>query len=258
MKCSQIIDVIEKTYPKEEAESWDNVGLLAGRYDKEVKQIYVGVDLSEAAIDHAIEMGIDMIVTHHPLIYSPIKSVTDGDFIGKRIVKLLQNDISYYAMHTNYDILRMADVAAHRLGIENTEVLEVTNEAGEKGVGKIGTLGISLKSKECAVLVRNLFELRNVRIFGDREKKVNKIAILPGSGEKYIKAALEKGADILITGDIGHHAGIDAAAQGMCIIDAGHYGIEHIFIEDVSAFLEKELEEVKVTGESVVQPFIVI
>ena len=101
MLCRDIINVIENTYPKQAALEWDNVGLLVGRTEKEVEKIYVALDATDEVIDAAIASGADMLVTHHPLIFSPMKKITDEHFIGNRVVKLLQHDISYYAMHTN-------------------------------------------------------------------------------------------------------------------------------------------------------------
>ena len=105
MLCKEIMQVIEASYPRNAALDFDNVGLLAGRAEKEVNRVYLALDATDAVIDRAVEAGADMLITHHPLIFSPIKKVTDEDFIGQRVVKLIRNDLSYYAMHTNYDVL---------------------------------------------------------------------------------------------------------------------------------------------------------
>ena len=100
MLCRDIMTVIETTYPKHAALEWDNVGLLVGRTEKEVKKIYVALDATDEVIDEAIDSGADMLITHHPLLFSPLKKITDEHFIGSRVVKLLQHDISYYAMES--------------------------------------------------------------------------------------------------------------------------------------------------------------
>ena len=105
MLCRDVMNVIEKEYPLNYALSWDNVGLLVGRDDKEVKKIYIALDATDEVIDEAVKNGADMLITHHPMIFSPIKKIHNLDFVGGRILKLIQNDISYYAMHTNYDVL---------------------------------------------------------------------------------------------------------------------------------------------------------
>ena len=108
MLCREVTDIIEQRFPKEYALDWDNVGLLAGRDDKEVRCIYIALDASDEVIHAAARQGADMLVTHHPLIFSGMKRITNQDFIGRRILGLIRRDISYYAMHTNYDVLGMA------------------------------------------------------------------------------------------------------------------------------------------------------
>ena len=118
MLCRDIMKVIETTYPKHAALEWDNVGLLVGRANKDVKKIYIALDATDEVIDAAISLKADMLITHHPMLFSPVKRITDEDFIGNRVVKLLQHDISYYAMHTNYDVLGMADLSGVMLGLQ--------------------------------------------------------------------------------------------------------------------------------------------
>ena len=134
MLCREIIDVIEGTYPKEAALAWDNVGLLVGRTEKEVKRIYVALDATDEIIEAAIRGNADMLVTHHPLIFSPLKTVTDEHFISNRVVKLLQHDISYYAMHTNYDVLGMAELSGKMMELVQAEPLEVTIPENNQGI----------------------------------------------------------------------------------------------------------------------------
>lgn len=255
MLCKDIIRKIEAVYPKKSAMDWDNVGLLVGRTEKEVTNVYIALDLTEKVIKEAIEVKADMIITHHPLIFSPLHTVTDEHFIGKRVVTLLQHDISCYAMHTNYDILRMGALAAERFGLKDTSTLEVVFEEEEKGIGEIGTYCREMTLEECCEIVKERFGLDSVKVFGDFDKKIQKIAISPGSGKSMIKISLTKGADVLITGDIDHHEGIDAVARGMAVIDAGHYGLEHIYMEDMTHFLEKMCPELVVRMTAIEQPF---
>lgn len=258
MLCKEIIKIIEDTYPKSEALEWDNVGLLAGRTEKEVQKIYVALDATDEVIDAAIAMQADMLVTHHPLLFSPMKKITDEHFIGNRVVKLLQHDISYYAMHTNYDVLGMAHLSGEMLGLREAGVLEETNSESGEGIGRVGYLEVEMTLQECCELVKERFGLPGVRLFGEEKKKINRVAISPGSGKHMAEIALEKGAEVLITGDIDHHEGIDAVARGLAIIDAGHYGLEHIFIKDIASFLKEQISEMKVAEAAIVQPFQVI
>ena len=261
MLCKDIMSVIEKKYPLNYALSWDNVGLLVGRDDKEVKKIYIALDATDEVIDEAVKNSADMLITHHPMIFSPIKKIHNLDFVGERILKLIQNDISYYAMHTNYDVLGMADLAGNVLGLKDSVVLDVTStdENGkEEGIGRIGNLEKEMTLKECGLDVKHKLKLNSLKIFGDMDQKIRRLAILPGSGKSCISAALEKGADVLVTGDIGHHDGLDAVEQGLAIIDAGHYGTEYIFIDDMERFLNKKLPVLDVMKDPIEHPFEVI
>ena len=121
MLCREVTDIIEQRFPKEYALDWDNVGLLAGRDDKEVRCIYIALDASDEVIHAAARQGADMLVTHHPLIFSGMKRITNQDFIGRRILGLIRRDISYYAMHTNYDVLGMAALSGSMIGLKQPD-----------------------------------------------------------------------------------------------------------------------------------------
>lgn len=264
MLCKEIISVIEETFPRDAALSWDNVGLLAGRDDKEVKKIYIALDATDEVVEDAICQGADLLITHHPLIFSGMKKFNNQNFIGKRLLRLIRKDISYYAMHTNYDVCRMAQLAGNLLNLTNTQVLEVTKmrqgEDGEypEGIGEIGNLSAPITLGDCCEKVKNAYHVAHVKVFGDPEQMIGRVALCPGSGKSVITPALEKGADVLITGDIGHHEGIDAIAQGLSIIDAGHYGVEHIFIEDMKQFFERRIFDVDITCAPLSFPFTVL
>ena len=162
-------------------------------------------------------------------------------------------------MHTNYDVLRMSELSAKYLGLSGASVLEVTRDGEHKeGIGRVADLNDPLDLRACCEKVKDAFGLTHVQVFGELSGTVKRLAISPGSGKSMIGPALASGADVLVTGDIGHHEGIDAAAQGLAVIDAGHYGIEHIFIEDMREFLEKRLEGVSVTADPPRDPFLIV
>ena len=260
MECKKVIELLEKQSPKSYACDWDNVGLLVGREDKEIQKIYIALDATDEAIEDAIANGADMLLTHHPMIFKGMKRVTQEDFIGRRIIRLIQNDMVYYAMHTNFDVMGMADLAADYLGISDTRVLEITSvsETGEEGIGRYGSLKKEMTVRECCEEVKQAFSLENVKVFGDLERKVKTAAISPGSGKSVISNALQAGVDVLITGDIDHHEGIDAVAQNMTVIDAGHYGVEHIFIPYMEQYLKREAKELEIAVQPLTFPFQII
>lgn len=256
MKCQDIIEVIEKRYPRIYACGWDNVGLLAGDRQQETEGVYIALDATDEVIEAAIEAGAGLLLTHHPLIFGSIKSVSTDTYEGERLVRLIRAGVSYYAMHTNYDVLGMAELSAKMLGLTDTTVLEEVLDG--EGIGRVGRLLEPMTLEACARLVKERFSLPNVKIFGDLNKIVTTAALSPGAGKSMAEPALYAGADVLITGDIDHHTGIDMADRGMAIIDAGHYGIEHIYIRDMERFLKEKLPELKVFTAPVKQPFQVL
>ena len=142
MKCQEIIEVIESRFSRDYACDWDNVGLLAGRKNREVRKVYIALDATEREIDTAVRYQADFLLTHHPLIFSGMKKISEDDFIGRRLIKLLEHRISCYAMHTNFDVMGMADAAADLLKLHHCQVLEVTyeDEVSKEGIGRIGRL----------------------------------------------------------------------------------------------------------------------
>lgn len=257
MQCSEVISKLETLSPCFYAESWDNVGLLAGSRKSKVSKIYVAVDATDEVVDEAVLMEADMIITHHPLIFSAMKKITTDDFIGRRIVKMMENGISYYVMHTNFDITHMADLAADRIGLTTRSVLDVTyeGETGKAGIGKAGLLPEEMTISQCAELVKKQFCLEQVKIFGEPLRRVQTAGICPGSGKSVIDLAVKSGVEVLITGDIDHHQGIDAMAKGLSIIDAGHYGLEHIFVPFMVQYLEQEFSGVEIYSAVNKNPF---
>lgn len=246
MRCSEIIRRLERLAPVEYACEWDNPGLLAGRMDKEVTKILLALDATDEVVEQAAREQADMLLTHHPLIFKPLKKINDQDFISRRILKLIQSDISYYAMHTNFDVAPgcMADLAAGRLGLKEQAPLEITGEADGAaiGIGKAGTLAAPLTLPELGRFVKDRFGLPFVTVYGLEQigGPVSRIAVSPGSGGSMVAHGLSAGAQVLVTGDIGHHEGIDAVANGMAVIDGGHYGLEHIFMEFMETYLKEQ------------------
>jgi dinuclear metal center YbgI/SA1388 family protein len=260
MKCYEIIEMLETLSPAEYAEEWDNIGLLAGRRDKDVESVYIALDATDEVIDEAVSLGADMLITHHPLIFKKLSRINTDDFIGRRVYKLIRNDISYYAMHTNFDVMGMADAAADELSLKDREVLNVTfeDDISKEGCGRVGRLRKCMSIAELAELVKQKFNVPNVRVFGDLGDIAEIAAVIPGSGGGFIDDALSAGADVIITGDIDHHEGIDAVARGLTVIDAGHYGIEKLFIPYMEEFLKRELHGIRIYKAAVKEPFVVI
>ena len=213
MKCSEVIEALRELAPEEWACEWDNPGLIAGRTEKEIKRIFVALDATDPIVEEAVRVEADLLLTHHPLIFKAVKQVNNQNFITRRLLRLIP--------------------------------LEVLGEAGGQpfGIGKWGDLEKPTALSQLAKEVKEKFELPYVLVYGEEsaERKMYRAAVCPGSGGSEIEAAIQAGAEVFITGDISHHQGIDAAARGMAVIDAGHYGLEHIFVEFMGEWLKKRL-----------------
>lgn len=257
MKCQDIIHILNRQSPAEYALEWDNVGLLVGRKDKEIKKILLAVDATAFVCQYAIQQGIDMIVTHHPIIFSKLRKVNDDTVLGQKILSLAEAGICCFAMHTNFDTIGgMARVAAQMMKLKNTQVLDEV--VGGEGIGQLGLLDHSMTVAELAAFVKTVFDIPNVSVFGDVNQTVEKIAISPGSGKSVIDISVAKGAECLVTGDIGHHEGLDAIENGLCVIDASHYGIEKIFLSFMHDYLKDFCTDVEIIVADVGTPFTII
>lgn len=260
MKCQEMISILEQQSPRHYACDWDNVGLLVGNKEKEIKKVYIALDATDEAIEEAAAAGADLLLTHHPMIFRGMKRITAEDFIGRRVIRLIQEDMAYYAMHTNFDVKGMADLAADYLHLTETRVLEVTcnSDDKEEGIGRYGCLTREMSLGELCNMVKEAFSLENVKVFGNLKQRVSTAALSPGSGKSVIPNALRAGVNVLITGDIDHHEGIDAVAQGMAVIDAGHYGLEHIFIPYMKDYLNRRTPELEVETQPLTFPFQIV
>ena len=257
MRCDEIVGKLEELSPLSYAAQWDNVGLLIGRNEKEINRIYIALDATDAVIEEAVRLKADLLLTHHPLIFSSLKQIRSDDFLGRRILKLIQHDMNYYAMHTNFDVMGMADAASDEMSLSKSQVLDITYEddIAKEGFGRFGLLPKTMTLLECAEFVKKCFNIEKVKVFGDLDGTVESAAVAPGSGKSMIKPALRAGVDVLITGDIDHHEGIDSVAQGLAIIDAGHYGIEQLFVPYMKEFLDRELQGLTIFTKNAESPF---
>lgn len=237
MKCQDIISILEGQSPAEYAMDWDNVGLLVGRRDQEINKILIAVDATKEVCEYAIANQVDLIITHHPMIFSKLKRINDETVLGRKILSLAEAKIACYAMHTNFDTIGgMAKIAAKKLGMKNLQVLEETYQG--EGIGQVGEIVKAMSVYDLAQLVKETFGLQCVDVYGDLERIVERVAISPGSGKSEIGEAVAAKAQVLITGDIGHHEGLDAIEEGLTIIDASHYGLEQIFMQYIYEYLK--------------------
>ena len=257
MKLKNVTGTLNELAPIQYSENWDNPGLLIGDEEMEISGIYIALDATSDVIEAAHEKKAELILTHHPLIFHPIRRVSSDNYVGKRVMRIISCGMALFAMHTDFDVTSMANEAASRLDLIETKVLEPTLSE-DFGLGAMGYLKEDLSLKELAERTKQAFELDNVSVYGDLDDTIVKVAVLPGSGSSGIDTAFLEGCDVLITGDIGHHDGTDAIEKGISIIDAGHYGVEKLFTGYMKQYIAKTMPELKVFEDNTVRKFNVI
>ena len=246
MLLREILDRLEQLSPASFAMDWDNSGLQLGDRDAEIRRVLIAVDATKEVIEEAVELKADLILTHHPMIFSPIKNIVKDDVLGNKILTLAEHHIAVFSMHTNFDVIGMADEVADRLNLKHKRVLEVTfeDDISKEGLGRYGMLPREMSLKELAEEVKIKFKIPGVVMYGDGDAIVEKVGILGGSGASVIPNAIQNKCQVLITGDLKYHEVLDAMQEGLCLIDAGHFGIEKIFIPYMKDFFGRELREV--------------
>lgn len=232
---------------------YDNIGLIVGRPENKVTKILCCLDVTDKVLDEAIRTGAQLIISHHPMIWAPIKSIRGDDVLGRKLLKAIENKIAIYAAHTNLDFVRdgINDFAAAQLGLRNVKPLEPYIDA-EQGVGRVGELANKVFITVLKGEVESVFNDKFVRILSEPYAQVKKIAVINGAGggdTKYIDMALKEGADCLITSDIKHHVAVYAADAGLAIIEPQHYSLEHAYIARLVQTLKIEAKSKKINVE---------
>ncbi|MBC5624745.1 Nif3-like dinuclear metal center hexameric protein [Clostridium sp. NSJ-49] len=233
-KVKEIIEVMETLAPTFLKEDFDNVGLMVGDREKEVKKVLLALDCTLKVVEEAKENNVDLIITHHPLIFRRPNNITTDTIQGRKIIELIKNDISLYSSHTNLDSAKsgLNDSIPKLLGYDSSEILEVNKRDEKAGLGRIVTLDKPTTLDEIVDNVKKALNINNLRVVKGKEE-VNKIAIINGSGQDFIGKAVSKGADCIITGDTTYHFASDYKEMGINIIDAGHFASEQIVFFNV-------------------------
>ena len=237
MKAKDIIKVIEDFAPLSIQESWDNSGLCIGSPEDEVSSILIGLDCTEALVDEAVSCGADMIITHHPLIFSGLKKISPDDQTGAAVIKAVRAGICIYAAHTSADkvIAGVSGAMAAKLGLTDVEILEEDGEG--TGLGVVGNLPAPVSAQEAINLVKEKFSLKMMRTSAPLLTHVSRIAMCGGSGGSLIKAARKAGAQLYISGDISYHNFF--TPEGFMIMDIGHYESEIEIVDILFSLIKK-------------------
>ncbi len=248
--AGDIAEIIEKFAPTSYAMERDNVGLLTGDRGKLIKKILVCCDVDEHVALEAKEAGVDMIISHHPMMFNPINRLTEQNPQQKALRILIKNDICHYAAHTNLDVVRggLCDYMAELLGLENTSVAEVvTQECGiEHGYGRIATIKEEITLEKLLIKCKEAFNCDGLRYVGSLTDRIKTVAVNTGGGAFLLDMCIEKGIDVLITGDLKYNQFRDAYENKTDIIDILHYDSEKIVIDFFEEFFAKNIPDLSV------------
>ncbi|MFH1673438.1 MAG: Nif3-like dinuclear metal center hexameric protein [Pseudomonadota bacterium] len=242
---SDLVDVMEEVAPSSLAESWDNVGLQVGSFNRPVNKVIVALDPTPAVVSSACSQETDLLITHHPLIFHPVKSVNLDLYPGNIIGEAIKNGLAIYAAHTNLDscIGGVNDIMSIRLKLRNVKVLRPVQTDSfpnaDVGLGRVGDLEEPIGLKRFAEKVKQELNLESIRVVGKPDTVIERVCICCGSGSSLLKDFLACGADTYVSGDLHYHDGRTAEIAGKTLIDIGHFYSEHLIVAALATILEQ-------------------
>ncbi len=221
--------------PLELQMGFDNSGFLLGREEAEVSKVLLALDITSSVVDEAAELGAELIISHHPLIFSPLKSITD-----EKLLKLASNNIAVISMHTNLDIARggVNDVLMEAFGASVDAPLD------QDDCGRIGTLPKAMRMNEFLVLCKEVLKTSGLRYY-DSGRAVERLAVMGGSGGDSVETAYRLGCDTYLTADIKYHQFLQAAELGINLIDGDHFCTENLVIPALADRLAHSFEDLQ-------------
>ncbi len=222
MTVKELYRKMSERIPENLSEEWDNDGLMCSSdTSADVHRALVSLDVTEEIVDYAIENGFDLIVSHHPLIFKPISSLTEDSHVARKVIKLISNNISVFSFHTRADkvVGGVNDQLCDLIGLFDTHPF------GEGGIGRIGRIDEECSLEDFVYRIKDQLGLQGVLV-SDGYNRVSTIAVLGGDGKDFVKAAIDAGADTYISGRISYNMMEEAAEMGINLIEAGHYFTE--------------------------------
>lgn len=253
-KVSEVFAFLNQLAPVEYAMSYDNVGLLVGDGDAQVSRILTALDITDAVIGEAKRLGADLIVSHHPVIFEPMKRVVAGDVTANHVIALLRRGISAICMHTNLDAARggVNDMLAQRLGVSCDAVIEPTGEG--VGIGRVGTLAQPMEFSAFLAHTARSLKTQGLR-YHESCARVHRVAVGGGSCGSMLEEVCALGCDTFVTADVKHSQWLAAAELGINLIDAGHFSTENVVIAPLAEKLSAAFGDIPVTcAASCVEP----
>ncbi|MCI7303480.1 Nif3-like dinuclear metal center hexameric protein [Ihubacter massiliensis] len=259
MKLEDVVAKIEEIASPDTQESWDNSGIQLAAGPVEIHSVLTTLEITDAVIEEADEEGVDLIVTHHPLIFGSLKSIDYRDMVGAYIVRLLNMGVSVYSCHTPFDKLDGGnnDFLAELIGLKDTSGF--SSGADLDMIGRVGQLEQEMTLVEALDLLSVKLEMdpEQFRAVGKPDSVIKTVGICTGAGADLMELAAANGCQLFVTGDLKYHDAQKAKALGLAVIDAGHYGTEKSFAGNFAdKLIEKTGGQIQVLASDVdIDPF---
>jgi len=246
MNAGEVYDYLNTVAPFRTQDSFDNSGLLIGSRDTEIYRMAVCLDITNDVIDECERVGAQIIVSHHPVIFNKIRHLNDGD----PVYRLIKNGMTAICQHTPLDMARggISDVMYELMGFgdpKNSPVLHQIYPDKNIGYGRIAYLDFEISADGLAETAKNAFSCKGVK-YCDGGKSIKTVAVCGGAGNDEVYRCIDMGIDAIITGDVKHHAFVDAYNAGVTVIDAGHYATENIIVSKLIQKLAAKFPEIEV------------
>jgi dinuclear metal center YbgI/SA1388 family protein len=248
---NDIIALMEKIAPGHLAEDWDNSGLQIGDRNWQVNNVLVALDPSLSVVKSACQKNMDLLITHHPLIFTPLKSLILDTPLGEIIELSVRNRLAIFSAHTNLDSVKggLNDFFADKIGLKNLSVFvsDAVNplhpDGFPQGIGRVGELETPTSLAAFSEKIKSEFSLSTLKVSGPLDMTVKKIAVCTGSGSGLMKQFFATDADVYITGDLKFHDAKDAQMNHRGLIDVGHFASESIMIDLIADRLAAQIKE---------------
>ncbi len=250
---SEVCEYLDQLAPVELAEDWDNVGLLVGRRTSRVQRIMTCLTLTPDVASEAVEQGIQLIISHHPVLFRGAKRVSDESREGRMLLDLIEAGVAVYSPHTRFDSAQQGvnQRLAEAFGLVDISAIRACESLPGLGSGRTGRLGTPAPLKEFLDTVRRVSDSRYLEYCGDDEAVVSQVGVACGSAAEFLDDAVSLGCDTFVTGEARFHSALDARGRGVNLILLGHYSSERPAIEWLAAQLGEVLTGVDVTASQV-------
>ncbi|MFV2070101.1 MAG: Nif3-like dinuclear metal center hexameric protein [Pirellulales bacterium] len=243
--------LIDKLAPSQLAEDWDNVGLLVGHRRRPVRKIMTCLTVTPATATEAIERKVDVMVSHHPLPFRPLKRLTSDTIEGRLLLDLIAADVAIISPHTAFDsaLLGINERLAEGIGLSDIVPLIPAVDFVEDnrvGAGRCGRLPAGTSLDQLVLRVKRFLALEHLRVVGPLDREVTRVAIACGSGGEFLDRARAAGCDGMLTGEASFHACLAAQSAGMGLVLAGHFASERFAVEYLAEVVAAQLPGIDV------------